>query len=306
MLIRLLKLRSMVWPCLRVLGVLAVLQAGLSAWSLHKARASLDEVILSLGAQLMLYKNARKQSPPRSLVLNGLALQLSTGTSGDPPHAILDQFASMCRARAGKLGRQFPEAQKLLKKQGGEPGLLDGVLRAGDHRRGAVACLDVGTQQLSIQEFVARMARVAESGDFAQLGALRYVTVEGDESGSAFVALWSEDALRLGQAFPEHGDAPGADFDFVPRPAHARRILSAWENQSAQGINVYLTQAAEPEALETYYRHELSRRGFKLLNPSGTKGAKLRGLVAERQGHSVAFSFSKTPEGEGLVSIEPL
>src|SRR5690606_14714727 len=130
-------------PYLRVALALLLLQLGFSAWALRAARASVGEVMLTLGAQLMLYKNARTQSAPRQLVLNGLELDLSTGTSSDPPRAVLDQFAVMCKSRAGHVGQQFDALRGRLAQEGADLGLLDGVLRAGDERRGVVACLDV-------------------------------------------------------------------------------------------------------------------------------------------------------------------
>jgi hypothetical protein len=277
-----------------------------SAWALHRARANVGEVMLSLGAQLMLYANARTQTPPRQLVLNGLALQVSTGTSRDAPQTVLDAFAAMCKQRAGQLRATLAAPLARGGAIDSDMGLLDGVLRVGNETRGALACLDVGTRELSLEEWVERAKRVAETGDFAQLGALRYVSVQGSEHGSFFVATWSEGSLALAHAFPARGDVPGRDLELVPRPGGARRILSAWESGRTEATNVYLAQRQTPAQLEAFYRRELRRRNFSLLDAGTPRSTTIGGLIAEQAGRLVAFSFSKTPAGEGVVTISSL
>jgi hypothetical protein len=302
--IKLWKRSPLAGPVLRVLCVLAALQLAASVWTWQRARASLGEAMLSLGAQLMLYANARSQSPPRELVLNGLGLHMSTGTSSDPPATVLAAFAAMCKTRAGNLARSWAAPSTARAAEGREVGLLDGVLRVGDDTRGALACFDVGTPELSLEEFVGRAQRVAETGDFAQLGALRYVSVEGSASGSFFVATFSEGPLSLAKAFPAAGDAPGRDPELVPRPASARRILSAFSPGRDESANVYVSPDQSVEQLARFYRAQLPQRGFKLL--PGPESSSGDAFIAEREGRVVAFSFSKTPEGRGAVTISAL
>lgn len=291
-------------PLGRVLCLLLFLQLSASAFSLHRAKANLGEVMLSLGAQLMLYANARSQSAPRQILVNGLSLHLSTGTSADPPRRVLDAFAAMCKQRAGHLLRRLAARDLVRRGLDSELGLLDGVLRVGDDRRGALACFDVGTPELSLEELVERAERVAETGDFSALGALRYVSVEGTPEGSFFVASWSEGSLRLSQAFPAQGDAPGRDPDGVPRPPRARRILSASERGRSEHVGVYVSQARSDE-LARFYRTELAARGFALLEAKGQRTTR-HDFMADRAGRTFAFSFSKTPAGAGVVTISSL
>ena len=68
--------------------------------------------------------------------------------------------------------------------------------------------------------------------------------------------------------FPSRGDAPGDDPEGVARPDGMRRLLSARDIAQPYGMTVY-AGAASMDTLETHYRREMPRTGWRLIPPHG-------------------------------------
>jgi hypothetical protein len=245
----------------------------------HTARAYVDELALGAGADMLRYARADQIDAHRTIVVNGLHIRMTSGGTGDSPRRVLDLFHARCRARGIRLDANAPPAIPLPPRWPGVKALpLDGVLRLDDGERGYVACLDLGGRRLSPDELLDRTRRFLADGDLAHFGELRFAIAERDGDRTSYLALWSEGALPLREAFPADRDAPGQDPAGVPRVPGTRRVLSAWQLDAAPMLAVYRAPGTTVASLATRYRRTLEAAGFRVR--SAPEAA--RGLVASR------------------------
>lgn len=234
-----------------LLGTLVLVRAG---------RASANEVLTALGAELMRLPDARYANEPRRLSVNGLTLFVQSGASGRAAHEVVDEFRAAC-ARTASLA----DAGTVLRSDAQTPrpwleNWLDGVLVQPRGAGTAIACIDPMGQSNEASALLARLQRFLALGDLAELGRLRYAWVEPAAQGSAFLTLWSEGSLPLLQQFPASVDAPGADLPDLPRVEGSRRLLSAALETSALAIYVHQDQSLEMVAAR--YEQTLERAGY--------------------------------------------
>jgi hypothetical protein len=109
---------------------------------------------------------------------------------------------------------------------------------------------------------------------------MRYIYAEESEGTTLFVAFWTEGEFKVLDMFPPEGDAPGRDIDGVPRPPHARRILSAWEEGEPQSITVYDGSPQDPDGLEAWYREQMPEEGW---HPLELPASIMERVPAERR-----------------------
>jgi hypothetical protein len=104
-----------------------------------------------------------------------------------------------------------------------------------------------------------------------------------DGGGTLVVATWTDRPFRLDEVFPASDrDAAGDDPQVAPRPGGGRRMLSARDGRSANGVTLY--EMPEPPALALdRYAAQMKSRGFRP-PPPGPQAA-----LAERAPETRAF-----------------
>ena len=144
------------------------------------------------------------------------------------------------------------------------------MLRDERDGRGVVACFATG-ENTSMTGVARRFAHFSETRDLADIGGLRYVAVHADhEGGSKVVSTWSDDRLAIEALFADDGDAPGDDPGAAPRPAGARRLLSARVEPAPYGAFVYASNES-PEGAIKSYETALLARGFRPISSSNPR-----------------------------------
>lgn len=249
---------------LRVLVVLGCLQGALFMFAARSVKARAEETTLSVAAQLMRIADATTQDNPRTLLLNGAELKLTTATTPHSISDVLDHFQGVCRQRGGLV--ETPSALARLTQPNPpppSPGWLDGVQRFENTSIGVLGCVDTDGP-LDLEQLLSRLKRFVTSRDLADLGQMRFVLARHDRGDTAVMAIWSEGPLPLSRMFPQKADAPGIDPASLPRPPGVRRTLSASERGYPYSLTAYTAPATEFARLCRFYRHELRKRGFAL------------------------------------------
>lgn len=291
-------------------GGLLLAAVALGAWlALDALHARAHELVGDAGAQLLAYGRHDALDGARTLLVNGLALRVLSGTTADGPGQVLDTLAGRCRARAGQLPLQLQEHARARLPPRIAARAFDPVLRLADERGGFLGCLDLGAQRLDPSELLARARRFAVHGDVAEFGALRFVWTQREARATRWVALWSDGPLPLATAFPARGDAPGIDPPGLPRPRAARRILSAWQAGSAPLLVSYETAVPAQRALDDYAASLRAQRRSLQLGPAESDGT--RWLIATDTGASASATASHAvivaPRARGaLLTVTPL
>lgn len=293
-------------PAVRVASWLAALlgaSLAVLALGVHHARAYVDELARSAGADMLRYARANQQDARRTLVVNGLRIHVGSGGTADAPRAVLDAFHERCRTRGVAFDAPLrdPAHAAFVPDAVARTLPLDGVLRLDDAEHGYVACLDAGGRRLTPDDLLDRTRRFLADGDLAHLGELRFAAVERRGPRTHYLALWSEGSFPLGRAFPPQGDAPGKDPTGIPRVAGARRVLSAWQSDQVPSITLYRADATSVPALASRYRHALERAGFQLRADAPDD----RGLVAVRDDAWFLVAFAADGP-DAIASITPL
>lgn len=255
--------RSRLLATLRVLTVLTVLLA-VSLWALLRAgQARAADVLVQLGEQLMRLPDAQYGSGVQQLWVNGLELQVQSGSSDHDAELVVAQFRRQCSSRAAlQLGEPERQALAPLGEGGWLGSALDGVLVEEGDGGTAVVCIDPMGKPWDVLSVAAAAQRFVASGDLLELGRLRYAFVRRTERGSAFLTMWTEGSTHLLELFPRDQDAPGRDFPDLARVAGSQRFLSASLSDSV--LSIYAHRAGTPEALAQQYRSALELAGYRI------------------------------------------
>lgn len=258
-------------PNLMRLGMflLAVYVAAMAVVA-RQVRAETNEIMMGVGAQMMTYADADVQDAPRTLFVNGQRLAFGSGHSDDHDVGeVLDFFEARCRQRDGRLVDHVRELAQEREIAAPDTSMLDGTLREDSARGGYVACFDVGEEREGVEGLLSRLTAFTNSGNLADLGGLRYVYARRtDEGGTHFLVFHTDDRLNIYEMFPATGDAPGIDAEDVPRPAHVRRLLSAYEDGDPHAVSMYTSTIRDAAELQAWYQDELPRAGWRLFEPS--------------------------------------
>lgn len=305
-------LRTLFWRLLfktgRVLLLLGVLHAAIFFVCAQSVKADVEQMLMSLGAEMMRYGQATRQDAPRTLTLNGQALKLSVGSTKDPLADVLDHYENKCINHDGGLSKQQNRAyrksgQRLTARQNR---LLDTTLRQDAAEQGFVVCLDSGTNEISWNDWTKRLSRFLQTGNVSEVGQLRYVYAHRAKRSTTLVTLWAEGPLNVWEMFPNAGDAPGFDLPNVPRPHGSRRLLSARESGFAQSVNVYGVKALSGDQLFKFYRHALPKQGWHLTEDPQMKSRPSHAphvLLAERDSRMLTIITGTDRSGAGFVNV---
>lgn len=231
-------------PFLRLAVFAAVLCVSAAAFVLRSARADVAEALWAVGPAIMAFPGAPREEA-RQLQLNGVRLSFRTQAVEGSLADVLDHYEAIC-------------------------GSAIATQTARNDLAGYVACLDMGDTPQDLGALVNRFVAFSETGNLRELGAPRYAFARrgtGGPDGKVFVlTMWVDSALNLYRMLPREGsDAAGRDLFEVPRPPRSQRILSAWEEGQPSGVLVYRVAAKSARELESFYRVELPRAGWRVI-----------------------------------------
>ena len=256
------KLRSLAVKSLRVATYLGIVFAGLSVLGVRAVHAKTRKAVLAIGEPLGNLDVA--SGGGNVLTINGQRLHLSAAHVNASVTAVLDRLQKGCETHADGLADDLGELDAAFATRTpstrGFPGIA--ILRDEREGRGVVACFATG-EDTTKAGVAKRLARFSKTNDLADIGGLRYVAVHRDEEGgSKVVSTWSDDSLAIDALFPDQGDALGDDPTAVPRPASARRLLSARVEPAPYGAFVYASDES-PEGALSAYDKTLVAKGFR-------------------------------------------
>ena len=249
--------RSVLVPALRLWSFLATVCVLASAFLLRSVRADVGEVLWGVGAEVMRYPDTPHE-PLRQLQLNGVRVSFRTRTVDAPVADVLAHYEALC-------------------------GTTIAMQTARDDSDGYVACLDMGDTPQDLSMLANRLLRFSETGDLQEVGDLRYVRARRVMSSSGdktfLLTMWADSAVNLYRMLPHAGaDAAGRDLDGVPRPPGSQRILSAWEARQPSSVVIYRVVAESAEELESFYRSELPRNGWTIIERNPSESMQIDGI----------------------------
>ena len=244
-------------PLLRLGFFLTVACVSVTALVLRSARADVDEVLWGVGSQIMAFPGVHNESV-RQLQLNGVRLSFRTQTVEGSLADVLDHYEAVC-------------------------GTAIATQTAHNDHAGYVACLDIGDSTQDLGAFVNRFVGFSDTGDLQEVGAPRYVFARRVASRSGdkvrLLTMWADSTFDVYRMLPRTGsDAAGRDLPGVPRPPGSQRILSAWEARQPSGVFVYRVAAKSAEELESFYRAELPRTGWTIIERNPSESVRVDGI----------------------------
>ncbi|WP_394836791.1 hypothetical protein LVJ94_07770 [Pendulispora rubella] len=133
---------------------------------------------------------------------------------------------------------------------------------------------------------------------------VRYSMVKRADGGrTSIITVATDSAAPLETLFPAEGDAPGGDFDGVPRPPGSRRTFAAALDGEAYGVRVYEVQRALPASVGAY-DDEMRTHGWSRSEAVAQRLPDAR--VYTRGPVQMVASFESSPDGFTTVAIAPL
>lgn len=283
----------------RVTAYVFTLTLALGLLGARTVHAQAKDGAFALGEQLLKLSEGG-EGAVHELSINGQLVHVTSAQTSLPLAKVLDRFQGSCEDHADGMVDDLRDLGAALERpasQQGFPGI--GVLRDVRDGRGVVACF-AASRATDHLELAARLDRFASSTDLADVGDLRYVAARTLESGATLVvATWTSGSVRLGEMFPEHGDAAGEDPAVAPRPA-GTRLLSARDRAAPYGVFLYTSRATRDGALEAY-RTAMTRAAFVELPAVAVRAAEARAF--ERAGIDVLVTAESLEDGTTILSI---
>lgn len=232
--------------------------------SVSFARAEVIDNSLVIGRQMTELAQSRRNQAVK-VQMNGQEVVFASQLSHDSPKAILDRYEQLCRDNVAQSPDQWRDfAAQMPATPAGERGKevaqTGGTIRGGTNEEGTVMCfVKSSTSRATIGE---ALSTFQKTGELGAIGQLRYAYVRKTKKGGTHVlAMWTMDKFNVKDMLPEAGDAPGTDFDQLPRPQDSRRLFSMRITGAPYGINVYESEQ-DPLALAKTYDQRLTRDGW--------------------------------------------
>lgn len=279
-------------PLLRLGLFFLACGALVSAVLLGSADADVARFPSSGGAESMTYPGTRPDRA-RVLQLNGVPVSFRTQTVAAPLEDVLGHYESLCIGGGAGLAERL-SMQSHRGKDGGH-----------------VACLDMGDGPRNLRSLAGRFVRFSQTGDLTELGGLRYARarrVSSTSGDQTFVlTVWADSAFPIFRMLAVDGaDAAGKDIEAVPRPRSAQRLLSAWEVGSPSGFVVYRVLHESAAALESFYRNQLSAKGWTVIERHPSESFVIDGIrtiSAERANRTVTVLAHSSDATGTVVSV---
>lgn len=276
---------------------------------LRSVRADVTELLSKVGEQMMEYPGA-PQEPVRQLQLNGVRVSFRTQTVNAPFSDVLAHYETVCGTPAARLANPPTNLSSAHSNSLSIPEALRAMATQAVRNQsvGHVACLDFGDAPQDLGALASRFLSFARTGDLRAVGKLRYVRarrIAGSSNDKTLLfTMWADSAIHLDRMLPHaSADAAGHDLVGVPRPAGSQRILSAWEAQQPTGVFVYRVPASSAANLESFYRDQLPRSGWRIIERNPTETIQVDGirmLSAEKNNRHVTVLAHP---GEGLQTL---
>jgi len=295
------------------LGVYLLAVSSLSVFMcLRAVHADVEQLLWDSGASLMQHPDAAI-GLNRRVELNGAPISFRTQAVDASLASVLDHYESFCESRDAHLDEELSNrlhehaaAPRTRSKLGA---VTTTTARNADS--GYVACLDLGSDPRDLVALVGGFVRFAATGNLREAGILRYVFARrvSSESGikTFLLTMSAESELNLYKIVPDgDSDAAGRDLDGLPRPLSSQRLLSAWELDEPSGLVLYRVSATTTEQIESFYRNELSRLGWRILERHPGESMEIDGLrmlSAERDDRVVTILSRPGERQQVLVTI---
>ena len=280
----------------------AVLVVALTALALPARAAVFDGMFDRPQATAPFMEDPRNLEAPRPVKINGVKLWIATGHVAQPPDVVREWYQEHYKVH----GKAFDTLTEWLKKvtKFERAGDTLNQLTFGDDQYGGLVLLDPGTTIDSTKELIARMRNLAETGDLASLGQIRYVQwTAAPSGGTQLFTLTTDSKFPLGRLFakPGDGDVEGSDVPGVPRPPGGRRILTMEEQGYPLKLRSYSTHGTVEE-VRGFYEREMARLGWNYDHAYERKvrahgGSSMR---FERNGEEV---FIDVGAGQGAAEV---
>lgn len=279
---------------------------------LRAVQADVTETLLGVGAQIMEYPGSREEAV-RQLQLNGVSLSFRTQTVEASFADVLAHYETLCTMRDGGLGEQLTTLLSSHTAAPSNPGVLHAVTSQTSSNEGAgyVACLDMGEAPQGLEALARKFVRFSQTGNLHDIGELRYVLarrVASDQEEKTFLlTIWVDSSFYIHQMLPLDGaDAEGRDPVGVPRPSGSQRVLSAWEAQTPSSVYVYKMPATSAAEVASYYRRELPRNGWTIVERNLFESMEIDGILilsAEKDNRFVTVLSNSDEPSRAMFTI---
>jgi ADP-ribose pyrophosphatase YjhB (NUDIX family) len=238
-----------------ILGVLA------TVFTVRRVAAELSERGTSLGRSLESF--AGLAGRVTALNFNGAAFTVSTKVLDLTLEQALERFVARCNEDTEQLTTELE--RELRPRTGLDASMLQRMLVLRDVLDDGTArsvCLG-GLGEGGLSGLTDRVHAFAKSGDFSELGQLRYAFMRGVDKRTHVVLVSAQGSLKLSELFPTDGrDVQGPEVVPGVRPTGSTRILAAGAAGTPHVMNAYQVQA-EPAAAMSDYGSKLEATGFK-------------------------------------------
>ena len=277
-------------------GVLA-LAAAIAVFlvAFRRVEAQVDEAMLGLGDKVMAFPDLPLDAP-RSIQVNGVVLSIRTQIVDSALPQVLDHHRGLCSRASSDSGALASLISGMATRSGAT------------EDQGYVACVTPPSTSASLDGWVHRLARFAETANLADVGVLHYVYVtranHQPERRSFVLTMWADAAVDLRAMLPHDGhDAAGTDLAGVPRPPRSQRVLSATELSEPTGVFVYLTPGWSPSDIVRTYRNSLARAGWDVLEDGPVLFEGSRMMSAERGRRLVTVVSHPGDSGVSVLTL---
>lgn len=272
-----LRLLSLLWPSARMLRLSVYFSSVFVCLAVLSARAMYahaKDAALAFGRELSGLSELTRDA--EAVLANGQRFRHASTVVDDDVPLVLDHLEAYCRAHPGLVGGALAELAarhpKLMAEHGPSESLRHGVIREGDAERGMLLCF-TDQRPGTLAELVDAARQLVETSDLSSFGHVLYSYAERNRDGRTHVVtLWTETGVDLGGMFPATGDAAGDDSRELPRPANARRTLSAAAEGMPFGLRLYETSAS-PASVQRFYDDWMRENGWQSAARAEEQGA---------------------------------
>jgi hypothetical protein len=300
-----------VWGTARVAVFLGTVNLIFVAVTISSARGAAETAARRAGELLMDQLGPSIIGDSQGVLINGQRLFIAAKSTRLPVEQVLAMFEKHCRDGA----REWHEEMESLPTATARalPAKLRDITNAMTLRvepdgrsPGEIACIVPNGEMQGIAGLVHRFSEFAVKGDLSKIGEGRFAMVRRNEKTgvSLVVAVWTEGPFEMASMFPEHGDAPGRDSPYAPRPLDAIRLASAEIEDRPYAVRTYETPRSRAEILSRYAT-EMSARGWTAQPMAKAPGFDLNGNVGafEEDGTAVIVTARDAAGGRTDVSI---